>query len=77
MPFQQRHDSREAIEYGAFVLTHELLERLHHVDTAERIEPNALKQAATVMAAILYQASMREGTFPKPAPPKPAAKPTQ
>jgi len=24
-----------------------------------------------VMAAILYQASMREGTFPKPAPPKP------
>jgi hypothetical protein len=53
--------------------------RTHHtnVDTAERIEPNALKQAATVMAAILYQASMREGTFPKPAPPKPAPKPTQ
>jgi len=51
--------------------------RTHHTnaDTAERIEPNALKQAATVMAAILYQASMREGTFPKPAPPKP--KPTQ
>jgi carboxypeptidase Q len=47
--------------------------RTHHtnVDTAERIDPNALKQAATVMAAILYQASMREGTFPKPAP-KPA-----
>ena len=52
--------------------------RTHHtnVDTAERIEPNALKQAATVMAAILYQAAMREGTFPKPPPPaKP--KPTQ
>lgn len=48
--------------------------RTHHtnVDFAERIEPNALKQAATVMAAVLYQASMREGTFPKPAPPKPA-----
>ena len=46
--------------------------RTHHtnVDTAERIDPNALKQAATVMAAILYQAAMREGTFPKPAPPK-------
>ena len=48
--------------------------RTHHtnVDFAERIEPNALKQAATVMAAVLYQAAMREGTFPKPAPPKPA-----
>jgi hypothetical protein len=50
--------------------------RTHHTnaDTAERIDPNALKQAATVMAAILYQASMREGTFPKPAPPKPTSK---
>ena len=48
--------------------------RTHHTnaDFAERIEPNALKQAATVMAAILYQASMREGTFPKPPPEKPA-----
>jgi carboxypeptidase Q len=47
--------------------------RTHHTnaDFAERIEPNALKQAATVMAAVLYQAAMREGTFPKPAP-KPA-----
>jgi carboxypeptidase Q len=47
--------------------------RTHHtnVDFSERIEPNALKQAATVMAAVLYQAAMREGTFPKPAP-KPA-----
>lgn len=47
--------------------------RTHHtnVDTAERIAPDALKQAATVMAVVLYQASMREGTFPKP-PPKPA-----
>lgn len=47
--------------------------RTHHtnVDFSERIEPNALKQAATVMAGVLYQAAMREGTFPKPAP-KPA-----
>jgi len=46
--------------------------RTHHtnMDTGERIEPNALKQAATVMAVVLYQAAMREGTFPKPAPPK-------
>jgi carboxypeptidase Q len=46
--------------------------RTHHtnMDTGERIDPAALKQAATVMAAVLYQASMREGTFPKPAPPK-------
>jgi carboxypeptidase Q len=50
--------------------------RTHHtnMDTAERIEPNALKQAATVMAVVLYQAAMREGTFPKPAPPKVTAK---
>jgi len=50
--------------------------RTHHtnMDTAERLDMNALKQASTVMAAVLYQASMREGTFPKPAPvakPKP------
>lgn len=46
--------------------------RTHHtnVDFAERIDPNALKQASTVMAVVLYQAAMREGTFPKPAPPK-------
>ena len=46
--------------------------RTHHtnMDTAERIDPKDLKQAATVMAAVLYQASMREGTFPKPAPKK-------
>ena len=44
------------------------------MDTAERIEPNALKQAATVMAVVLYQAAMREGTFPKPAPPKVTSK---
>lgn len=53
--------------------------RTHHtnMDTAERLDMNALKQASTVMAAVLYQASMRDGTFPKPAPPKPAAKPGQ
>jgi len=47
--------------------------RTHHtnMDTAERIDPESLKQAATVMAAVLYQASMSRGTFPKPAPPKP------
>ena len=44
--------------------------RTHHtnVDFAERIDPNALKQASTVMAVVLYQAAMREGTFPKPPP---------
>lgn len=46
--------------------------RTHHtnVDTAERVRPEALKQAATVMANILYHAAMREGKFPRPAPPK-------
>jgi len=50
--------------------------RTHHtnMDFAERLEPAALKQASVVMATVLYQAAMREGTFPKPAPPKPAAK---
>ena len=50
--------------------------RTHHtnMDFAERIEPAALKQASVVMATVLYQAAMREGTFPNPAPPKPAAK---
>jgi hypothetical protein len=50
--------------------------RTHHtnMDFAERIEPAALKQASVVMATVLYQAAMREGTFPKPAPPKPATK---
>lgn len=50
--------------------------RTHHtnMDTSERIDPNALKQAATVMAVVLYQAAMREGTFPKPAPPKSTTK---
>ena len=46
--------------------------RTHHtnVDFSERVDPNALKQASTVMAVVLYQAAMREGTFPKPAPKK-------
>ena len=50
--------------------------RTHHtnVDFAERIDPAALKQAAVVTASVLYQAAMREGIFPKPAPPKPAVK---
>ena len=46
--------------------------RTHHtnVDFSERIDPDALKQASTVMAVVLYQAAMREGTVPKPPPPK-------
>ena len=44
--------------------------RTHHtnVDFAERVDPNALKQASTVMAVVLYQAATREGAFPKPPP---------
>lgn len=46
--------------------------RTHHtnVDFSERIAPDALKQASTVMAVVLYQAAMREGPFPKPPPTK-------
>ena len=48
--------------------------RTHHtnVDFAERIDPAALKQAAVVIATVIYQAAMRDGIFPRPAPPKPA-----
>ena len=50
--------------------------RTHHtnMDTAERITPDALKQASVVMASVLYHASMRDGKFPRPEPPKPATK---
>ena len=48
--------------------------RTHHtnVDFAERIDPADLKQASIVIATVIYQAAMRDGTFPRPAPPKPA-----
>jgi carboxypeptidase Q len=48
--------------------------RTHHtnVDFAERIDPASLKQASVVIATVIYQAAMRDGTFPRPAPPKPA-----
>ncbi len=50
--------------------------RTHHtnMDTAERLDPAALKQAAVVMATVLYQAAMRDGTFPRVAAPA-SAKP--
>jgi hypothetical protein len=46
--------------------------RTHHtnVDFAERIDPADLKQASIVIATVIYQAAMRDGTFPRPAPPK-------
>ena len=42
--------------------------RTHHTnaDFVERIEPDALKQAAVVAATALYHAAMREGRFPRP-----------
>ncbi|MGE0812279.1 MAG: M20/M25/M40 family metallo-hydrolase [Vicinamibacterales bacterium] len=42
--------------------------RTHHtnMDTAERIAPEALKQAAVVMATVLYQAAMSDQPFPRP-----------
>ena len=41
--------------------------RTHHTnaDFVERIEPDALKQAAVVIATVLYEASMRDGKFPR------------
>lgn len=50
--------------------------RTHHtnVDTEERIDPAALKQASVVMASVLYHAAMRDGKFPRPEPVKPATK---
>ena len=41
--------------------------RTHHTnaDFVERIEPDALKQGAVVVATVLYHAAMREGKFPR------------
>jgi carboxypeptidase Q len=41
--------------------------RTHHTnaDFVERIEPDALKQAAVVTATVLYHAAMRDGKFPR------------
>lgn len=51
--------------------------RTHHtnMDTAERLDPAALKQASVVMATVLYQAAMRDGPFPRVAPPVTAKPP--
>ena len=53
--------------------------RTHHtnMDTAERIEPAALKQASVVMAWVLYQSAMREAKFPRPVAAATTAKPVQ
>ena len=42
--------------------------RAHHtnMDFYERVDVNALKQAAVVLASFAYQAAMREGSFPRP-----------
>lgn len=46
-----------------------------HLDTFERLEADDLKQAAVVLASLLYQAAMDEAPFPrKPLPTEPAAK---
>jgi len=44
--------------------------RTHHtnVDTVERLDLNALKQASVVMAGVLYNAAMRDAKIPRPAP---------
>jgi hypothetical protein len=41
--------------------------RTHHtnVDTYERVDPNALKQASVVMASVLYDAAMRDAKAPR------------
>jgi Zn-dependent M28 family amino/carboxypeptidase len=41
--------------------------RTHHTnaDFVERIEPDALKQAAAVTATVLYHAAMRDGKMPR------------
>jgi hypothetical protein len=44
--------------------------RTHHTnaDFAERIEPQALKQASVVIATLLYHAAQRDGQFPRAEP---------
>ncbi len=53
--------------------------RTHHsiMDVYDRVQPDDVKQAATIMAAFAYNAAMRDEMFPrKPlTPPRPAASP--
>jgi len=68
------HTSFDAIGLPAFQFIQDPLEywsRTHHAnqDVLERIVPDDLKQAATIMAAFAYQAAMEEERLPrKPAP---------
>jgi hypothetical protein len=41
--------------------------RTHHtnMDTFERVQEEDLKQAAVVMASVLYHSAMRDGSFPR------------
>lgn len=45
--------------------------RVHHtnMDFYERVSPEGLKQASTVLAAFAYQAAMKDGPFPRAATP--------
>jgi carboxypeptidase Q len=49
---------QDEIEYG---------DRTHHsnMDVFDRIQADDMKQAATIMAAFLYQAAMREEMIPR------------
>ena len=44
--------------------------KMHHtnMDFYERVKPEELKEAAVVLAAMAYQAAMRDEKFPRPAP---------
>ena len=49
--------------------------RPHHsnLDTYERLDPDDLKQAAVVLASVVYGAAMRDEKLPRPPLPTPSA----
>lgn len=64
------HVPFKRIGVPAFQAVHDYVDydvRTHHtnMDTYERIEEDDLKQAAVVMASILYHAAMRDGMMPR------------
>ena len=75
------HMSFDGVGLPGFQLiqdAHDYSYRTHHshLDTYERLVKDDLKQAAVVLASLLYQAAMDESPFPrKPLPTEPAKRP--
>jgi Zn-dependent M28 family amino/carboxypeptidase len=70
------HQSFDGVGLPGFQFIQDPIEydsRTHHytMDVYERLQPDDMKQAATIMAAFAYNAAMRDALFPR----KPAEAP--